>query len=119
VSKLSLIVVLGLIWPFTSKAASLSPAEAADHIGETAEVCGVVSSATFAAEAPMAPTFLDLGKPNPFQIFTAVIFGSDRPKFGGPETSLRGKSVCVTGEIFLFQRTPEIVLRDPAQLQER
>jgi hypothetical protein len=42
-----------------------------------------------------------------------------RPKFGEPETSLRGKSVCVTGEIFLFQGIPEIVLHDPAQLEER
>jgi hypothetical protein len=66
--------------------------------------------------APMAPTFLDLDKPYPNQIFTAVIFGTDRSKFGAPELSMRDKFVCVTGEIFLFQGTPEIALRDPAQL---
>jgi hypothetical protein len=102
-----------------SHAASLTPEEAANHIGESATVCGVVASATYAAQSPMAPTFLDLGKPYPKQIFTAVIFGIDRLKFGALEISMRDKSVCVTGEIFLYQGNPEMVLRDPVQLIER
>jgi hypothetical protein len=97
------------------ESASLTPEEAAGHVGESATICGMVVSATYAAQAPMAPTFLDLGKPYPKQIFTAVIFGTDRSKFGAP-FSMRDKLVCVTGEIFLFQGTPEIALRDPAQL---
>ena len=95
---------------------SLTPEEAAGHVGESATVCGMIASPTYAAQAPMAPTFLDLVKPYPNQIFTAVIFGNDRSKFGAPELSMKDKSVCVTGEIFLFQGTPEIALRDPAQL---
>ena len=102
--------------PVMSYAASLGPDEAASHIGENATVCGMVASATYAAQAMAAPTFLDLGKPYPNQIFSAVILGSDRTKFGAPEISLREKEVCVTGEIFLFQEKPEIILRDPAQL---
>jgi len=78
-------------------------------------VCGVVSSATFADEAPMAPTFLDLGKPYPYQIFTSVIFGSDRPKFGEPETLLRGKSVFDRRE---FQGIPEINCVNSAAARE-
>jgi hypothetical protein len=100
-------------------AAPLNPEEAGSHIGENATVCGVVASATYAAQAPMAPTFLDLGKPYPNQIFTAVIFGNDRPKFGAPETSMPQKNVCVTGEIFLYQGNPEIILHDPTQLREK
>jgi DNA/RNA endonuclease YhcR with UshA esterase domain len=96
-------------------AASITPEEAAAHVGETATVCGLVVSATYAADAPQSPTFLDLGKQYPNQIFTAVIFGGDRPRFGAAET-LRGRRVCVTGEIFLYQGTPEIILRDPQQL---
>jgi hypothetical protein len=98
------------------ESASLTPEQAAGHVGESATVCGMVVSATYAAQAPMAPTFLDLGKPYPMQTFTAVIFGTDRSKFGAPDLSMRDKLVCVTGEIFLFQGTPEIALRDPAQL---
>jgi hypothetical protein len=100
-------------------AAFLTPQEARSHIGEDATVCGIVVSATYAANAPMAPTFLDLGKPYPNQIFTAVIFGNDRSKFGMPENSMREKNVCVTGEIFLYQGNPEIILHDPAQLREK
>jgi hypothetical protein len=100
-------------------AALLNPEEAGSHIGEDATVCGIVASATYAANAPMAPTFLDLGKPYPNQIFTAVILGNDRTKFGVPENSMREKTVCVTGEIFVYQGKPEIILHDPAQLREK
>jgi hypothetical protein len=97
-------------------AASLSPEQAADHVGETTTVCGPVASATYMPQAPQSPTFLDLGKPFPNQIFSAIIFGGDRSKFGTPETSTRDKSICVTGTIFLYQGKPEIILHDPKQL---
>ena len=112
-------VMVIIVCPVMSYAASLGPDEAASHIGENATVCGVVASATYAAQAMAAPTFLDLGKPYPNHIFSAVILGSDRTKFGAPEISLREKQVCVTGEIFLFEEKPEIILRDPKQLREK
>ena len=108
-----------IVWPVATYAALLNPEEAASHVGENATVCGVVASATFAAQAMAAPTFLDLGKPYPNQSFSAVILGSDRTKFGVPEVSLREKQVCVTGEIFLFQGKPEIIMRDTEQLSDR
>src|ERR1019366_3633650 len=79
------------------QAASIAPEEAAAHVGETTTVCGLVVSPTYLPQAPQAPTFLDLGKPYPNQIFSAIIFGGDRPKFGAPETSMRDKTICVTG----------------------
>jgi hypothetical protein len=100
-------------------ASPLIPEEAAGHVGETATVCGMVASTTYAAKAPAAPTFLNFGKPYPDQVFTAVILGSDRKKFGAPEISLRDKSICVTGKIFLYQGGPEIALQDPKQLSEK
>jgi hypothetical protein len=105
--------------PIAVHAAPLNPEEAGSHVGENATVCGVVASATYASQAPMAPTFLDLGKPYPNQVFSVIIFGSDRQKFGAPENSMREKNVCVTGEIFLYQGNPEIILHDPAQLREK
>jgi hypothetical protein len=76
---------------YSASAADLRPEDAASHIGETATVCGVVASAKFEAHARAQPTLLDLGKSYPHAIFTAVIYGDHRPKFGTPETSLRGK----------------------------
>ena len=79
-------------------AADLRAEDAAHHVGETATVCGVVASAKFDAGLQSQPTFLDFGKPYPDQVFTAVVFGDDRTKFGTPEASLRGKRVCVSGK---------------------
>jgi hypothetical protein len=102
--------------PMESHAASLNPEETSAHVGETATVCGLVASATYLPQAPQAPTFLDLGKPYPNQIFSVIIFGSDRRKFGVPEASMLDKAVCVTGEIFLYQGRPKIILHDQRQL---
>jgi len=99
-------------------AADLSVEDAAHHVGENATVCGVVASTKFDAELQSQPTFLDFGKPYPDQVFTVVIFGEDRAKFGTPETSLRGKRICVTGKIQEKRGLPEIVLSDPKQMTE-
>jgi hypothetical protein len=106
------------VWPIVAYAATLNPEEAASHVGENATVCGLVASGRYAAQATAAPTFLDFGKPYPNQIFTAIIFGIDRTQFGAPELSLHERQACVTGEIFLYQGKPEIILRDPKQLSD-
>jgi hypothetical protein len=56
---------------------------AAGHIGETATVCGVVVSAERPTRSRSRP-LLDLGKSSPKAIFTAVICGDHRAKFGAP-----------------------------------
>jgi hypothetical protein len=109
-------VVVGL--STSARAAPLSPEDAARHIGETATVCGVVASAKYEAHEQNQPTLLDLGKPHPNAIFTAVIYGENRAKFGAPETSLRGKRICVTGRIRDYNGKAEIVLTEPSQLTE-
>ena len=110
-------VVLGL-WGLPSNAASLNPDDAADHVGQNATVCGVVASAKFDGHLKSQPTFLDFGKPYPEQLFTAVIFGTNRAKFGTPETALQGKRVCVSGSIREYRGRPEIILSDPSQLAQ-
>jgi DNA/RNA endonuclease YhcR with UshA esterase domain len=49
--------------------------------------------------------------------FTLVIWGNDRSKFDNPETTYRGKRVCVTGKISAFKGVPEVVANDPAQIK--
>jgi len=106
------------LWAFSATAAPLSLEEAAGHMGETATVCGVVASAEYEANEQNQPTLLDLGKPHPNAIFTAVIYGENRAKFATPEISLRGKRICVTGQISDYQDKPEIVLTEPSQLTQ-
>ena len=114
---LAVSAVVGL-WAFSANGADLRPEDAASHLGETATVCGVVASAKFETHARSQPTLLDLGKPYPHAVFTAVIYGDHRSKFGTPETSLHGKHVCVTGQISDYHGKPEIVLTDPSQLTQ-
>jgi hypothetical protein len=95
---------------------TLSAEEAAGHVGETATVCGTVASARFAQRSKAQPTFLNLEKPYPDQLFTIVIFGRDREKFGTPESALLHQRVCATGLIKLYDRRPEMTVEDPARL---
>jgi len=95
----------------------LSASEAKDHIGETATVCGDVVSTRYAASTKGQPTFLNLDKPYPNQIFTVLIWGSNRNKFGTPEIDYKGKRVCAVGKITEFRGTPEIITNHPQQLK--
>jgi DNA/RNA endonuclease YhcR with UshA esterase domain len=106
------------LWALSAGAASISPADAASHVGETATVCGLVASAKYAANSRVQPTFLDMGPPYPNEAFTAVIFGPDRAKFGEPETTLSGKRICITGQVRDYRGRPEIIVSDPSQLTE-
>ena len=99
-------------------AANLTADQASSHVGENATVCGTVASANYAANAKGQPTFLNLDKAYPHQIFTVVIWGSDRSKFGTPDKALSGKQICATGVIELFRGLPEVIVHEPSQLKQ-
>lgn len=94
----------------------ITASEAAAYIGQTATVCGNVASTKYAYRSKGQPTFLNLDEPYPRQIFTALVWGSDRPSFGAPETTYSGKSICVTGQIKSYRGKPEIIVRRPSQI---
>jgi hypothetical protein len=100
---------------FASQA--LTPAEAKSHIGETATVCGKVVGTHYAAQTRGQPTFINLDKPYPNSPFTVVIWGTDRAKFGAPDTSYQDHNICVTGQIKEYRNAPEIVASDPKQIK--
>jgi hypothetical protein len=97
----------------------LTPDQAPLHIGETATVCGVVVSTRYAAGTKGQPTFLNFDLPYPRQIFSVVIWGNDRPKFGTPETTLMNKRACASGTIQSFRGKAEIIVTDLRQLVVR
>lgn len=94
----------------------LTGTEAQEHIGEEATVCGDVVSARYASTSNGAPTFLNLDKPYPGQVFTVVIWGKDRHKFGKPEEDYQGKRICVNGKITAYAGKAEILASDPKQI---
>jgi len=95
----------------------ISPYEARNHVGEFSKVCGQVASARFALRTRGAPTFLNLDRPYPNQIFTALIWVEDRSKFGSPEERYANQEICVSGVIQLHRGVPEVILRNPSQVQ--
>jgi DNA/RNA endonuclease YhcR with UshA esterase domain len=95
----------------------LSTSEAKDHVGEVATVCGEVASTHYAPSTKGQPTFLNLDKPYPNPVFTILIWGSNRGKFGTPENEFKGKRVCATGKITEYRGTPEIVAESPGQIK--
>ncbi len=122
-SAIRLLIILTLsTFPMTSvqtQTNSISAAEAKDHLGENATVCGKVVSARYANKTKGEPTFLNLDKPYPKQIFTILIWGNDRLKFGNPSSRYNDQSLCVTGKIMSYRGTPEIVATNPDQVEIR
>ena len=93
----------------------LTAQQAAEHIGEAATVCGLVVSANYATKSKGQPTLLNLDQPYPNEVFTVMIWGSDRPKFGAPEKTFMGKRVCATGDIMQYKGKPEIIAPIPSR----
>ena len=116
--KITKLIAVFLILSVGALAADpISPKEAAHYIGESAEVCGVVASATYAAGSRGRPTFLNLDQPYPDHIFTAVIWGSDRSNFSYAPESLRGERICVIGTITVYRDKPQIKVTHPSQIR--
>jgi len=109
------LLVLAFAIPLNAQK-KLTAAEAKDHVGETATVCGNVVSTRYAASTKGQPTFLNLDKPYPNQIFTVVIWGSNRSKFGRPEVEYNEKRICVTGKITEYRGVPEVTADAPAEI---
>jgi DNA/RNA endonuclease YhcR with UshA esterase domain len=89
----------------------ITPKEARNHVGENVTVCGRVASDHYAANTKGQPTFINLDEPYPRQIFTVVIWGSDRPAFGRIPAD-----ICVSGTVSLYKGIPEIIARSPSQI---
>lgn len=95
----------------------ITPSEAMRYVGKAATVCGQVASATYAMRSRGRPTFLNLDRPYPDEIFTVVIWGNNRRKFRtAPEKAFRGERVCVSGTVREYRGVPEIIVSDPSQI---
>ena len=113
-------LVLSLVVSCASAAfaqTEISTTEAKKHIGESRTVCGDVVSAHYAARTHSNPTFLNLDKAYPNQVFTVLIWGNDRSRFGVPEQSFANKRICITGKISSYRGIPEIVAHETSQIK--
>lgn len=93
--------------------------DAAQHVGETVTVYGPVAEIDYASTSDGQPTFIDLGAayPDPNRV-TMVIWGEDRGNFpDAPEALYAGKTLYVTGEIYLYRGVCNIEVTSPSQVK--
>ena len=111
------------VGPSASAAAPrVAPADAKNHIGDTATVCGKVVDTKvpkygIAGHGKPVSFYIDQAEPNP--IFTFVAFGTPP---AGPEeviAAYKDKRVCVTGKITHLPAggAPFIMASDRAQIK--
>ena len=90
---------------FAKDTGPYAPAEAAAHVGAYATVSGKVTGLYTTEQGNV---FIRFGGTYPHEVFTAVVFAADCPKFGDL-AALDGNVVSVTGTIRLYQDKPEII----------
>ena len=92
---------------------TITAAQAREHDGETATVCGVAQNEHTADTTRGKPTFIDLDSSFPYQIFSILVWDEDRPNVG--ELPHTGSKVCVTGVITYYHGVPRIVVKNSGQ----
>lgn len=89
--------------------------QAGNYYGEEMIIEGKVTG-TFRSKTNTV--FLNIEKAYPNQCFVGVIFSSDQYKFASsPEEYYSNKVVRIKGEVKEYQGKPEIILKDPSQIE--
>lgn len=98
---------------------AISWKDASSHIGEIVTVYGKVVDVDYESGANGAPTFMDIGASYPdTNRVTAVIWGENRSRFTpSPKALYEGKTICVTGEIYVYNGACNIEVESPSQIE--
>ncbi|MBA2564124.1 MAG: thermonuclease family protein [Gemmatimonadetes bacterium] len=86
--------------------------DAADHVGETVTVQGLVADVHTSRRGN---TFLNFGSPYPDHTFSALVPEAALPLFPNL-ASWAGRDVRITGGVQLYRGKPQIILEDSSQL---
>jgi hypothetical protein len=83
-SRKATLACIALSTALLAQTSKITPAEARGHIGEQAVVCGSVASTKFAERSKGTPTFINLDRSYPDQIFAVIgvriALSSDDPR---------------------------------------
>ena len=99
-------------------AGSLTAAQGSRNVGSRKTVCGDVKSPNYVSSSKGKPTFLNLDREYPNQVFTVVIWGNNRSAFpSAPEKLYRSKTICATGLIESYSGVAQIEATSPSQIR--
>jgi hypothetical protein len=116
--KKLLLFTLILIFVKSGFSQTLTPEEAAKHVGDSVKVCGKIFGGRFFETSNNAPTLLNMGAAYPASPITIVLYNDIRAKMGyAPEIELKDKNVCVNGRVSLHKEKPQIVIYNVAQIE--
>jgi DNA/RNA endonuclease YhcR with UshA esterase domain len=98
---------------------AISWTEAGRHIGETVTIYGTVVGTTYASSSNGKPTFINIGAAYPDGSGVSIVIWKDyRSRFSSaPEVLYSGKTICVTGEIYLYRDACSIEVQSPSQIK--
>jgi hypothetical protein len=95
---------------------TITAKEAAKHLNEKVVVCDQIYGGKFLSSSSL--TLIDVGGSHPNELLTLIIKGDNRKKFKtAPEEDLKGKKVCITGQVIDYKGKPEIEITDPEQIK--
>lgn len=100
-------------------ASAISWQDAKGYIGKSVSIYGPVVEVEYASASKGKPTFIDIGEGYPGKNrVTITIWGKNRASFSGsPEDLYSGKTVCVTGELYLYNGVCNVEVQTPSQIE--
>jgi len=88
-----------------------------EHVGDSIKYCGKIVTAKLMDRMLTAPAFLNVDGAHPNQVFTVVVWKSDRLNFQEkPEKFYLDKNVCIYGKLELYKDALQVVARSEAQI---
>jgi DNA/RNA endonuclease YhcR with UshA esterase domain len=106
------LAVLALVAP-AQNPPTITPDEAAKHVGEVVVVQGKVTQIVLSVNLT---THINFGGIYPNHVFTATVFKAKQTLFPGVK-DYDGRVVQVQGVVRLYRGKPEIVLTEPTQIR--
>ncbi|MCB9034416.1 MAG: DNA/RNA non-specific endonuclease [Chitinophagales bacterium] len=91
--------------------------QAIDYIGKDACVCGKAVSVKTVENGKSNPTYINLDKSYPNQLFTVVIYGKNKGNFSYDFNTLKDKTICVSGKVGQYKGTPQIIANSEKQIE--
>jgi hypothetical protein len=110
-------VFLILSFALVGRAQTITYKLAQKNVGNSATVCGTVTSSQYTSQIEKHPTFICFGNLFPNQNFSIVIFEEDLGKFAYNPVDLKERDICVMGKIEKYQGKPVIFVTEPSQIE--